>query len=248
MINNQHSDCSRKELFFSCCGRHCNDELFVAENTLPISKWLNRWTFQAIGNATVSVDSFFLLRYAILNLILLHAPTCTSISVKNSVTFLCGRFTQLDFQPPCVLCFKAMFWPFSHFQWNLGFFLAAKTTASQRRRVSRQLGAVLLSSFLEVRTNRDDFFARDNTSVNFVHDVRAHVASTPTSKRVPFTWHWPITKHCSTMTLTIVKTSCMNSPLTLVLQVDPDLHVGPGHPHSAVPILGKRTCVAVRWD
>ena len=35
----------------------------IAENPLDVIEWTRRWTFQAIDNATVSVDTFFTLRY-----------------------------------------------------------------------------------------------------------------------------------------------------------------------------------------
>ena len=43
----------------------------------------------------------------------------------------------------------------------------------------------------------------------------AHVAPTPTSKRAPFPWHWPITKHHSTLALTrrSVKRRCIKVSL-----------------------------------
>ncbi len=42
-----------------------------------------------------------------------------------------------------------------------------------------------------------------------------HVAPTPTSKRALFPWHWPITKHNSTLALTrrLVKRRCIKSPV-----------------------------------
>ena len=42
----------------------------------------------------------------------------------------------------------------------------------------------------------------------------AHVTPTPTSKRAPFPWHWPITKHYSALALTrrSVKRRCIKSP------------------------------------
>ncbi len=44
----------------------------------------------------------------------------------------------------------------------------------------------------------------------------AHVARTPTSKRALFPWHWPITKHHSTLALTrrSVKRRCIKFPIT----------------------------------
>ncbi len=45
------------------------------------------------------------------------------------------------------------------------------------------------------------------------NDVSLNAASTPTSKRAPFPWHWPITKHNSTLALTrrSVKRRCLKS-------------------------------------
>ncbi len=56
---------------------------------------------------------------------------------------------------------------------------------------------------------------KKNTSS--IGTFEAHVASTPTSKRAPFPWHWPITKHHSTLALTrrSVKRRCIKSPLSV---------------------------------